>query len=129
MRSDPRVACLLLAAGSSTRMGRNKMLLELDGETVLRRAAKVAVSAGLDPVIVVTGHEPAAAESQVDGLGCTTVFNAEHDAGIHTSVYCGIGSLTDDVGAAIVMLADMPFVTVDLRARWVDSGYHAQGWD
>ena len=56
-REDARVGALLLAAGSSTRMGKNKMLMEINGETVLRRAAKTAVEAGLNPVVVVTGHE------------------------------------------------------------------------
>ena len=120
MRREGTVAGVLLAAGSSTRMGHNKMLLELDGETVLRRAATVAVSAGLDPVVVVTGHERAAAESQLDGLGCTTVFNTDHSVGIHTSVNCGIGSLPDTVGSAIVMLADMPFVTTQMLEELVN---------
>ena len=44
-RKDARVGALLLAAGSSTRMGKNKMLMEINGETVLRRAAKTAVEA------------------------------------------------------------------------------------
>ena len=51
------VAAIVLAAGSSTRMGRNKMLLELGEESVLRRAAKIAAAAGLDPVVVVTGYQ------------------------------------------------------------------------
>ena len=44
----PLVAAVVLAAGSSTRMGRNKLLLELGGETVVRRAVRTAVEAGVD---------------------------------------------------------------------------------
>ena len=51
------VAGVVLAAGTSTRMGRNKLFLELDGEPLVRRAVGRASKAGLDPVIVVLGHE------------------------------------------------------------------------
>ena len=47
-----KVAAVVLAAGASVRMGRNKLLLELDGETVVRRAARTAHAAGLAPVVV-----------------------------------------------------------------------------
>lgn len=109
--NNARVGLLLLAAGSSSRMGDNKMLLEIDGETMLRRAAGRAISAGLDPVLVVIGHQREQAEAQVAGLDCRTVFNADHETGIHTSVRAGIEALDDDVAAVIIMLPDMPLVT------------------
>src|SRR5437773_1798933 len=59
MVPDPArvLAGIVLAAGASTRMGGNKLFFELEGETLLRRAVRAAVSAGLDPVLVVLGHE------------------------------------------------------------------------
>ena len=51
-----RVAGVVLAAGLSTRMGRNKMLLQLGGRSLVRRAVEMALSARLDPVLVVVGH-------------------------------------------------------------------------
>ena len=55
--SDERIAGVILAAGASRRMGKNKMLLELEGESLIRRATKRALGAGLSPVVVVIGHE------------------------------------------------------------------------
>ena len=92
-------------------MGRNKLLLDLGGETVVRRAVRTARAAGLDPVVVVTGHEREAVEAELHELQCRTVNNDEHAAGQHTSIRAGIGALGDECGAAIVILADMPFVT------------------
>lgn len=116
-----RVAAIVLAAGSSTRMGRNKLLLELDGEAVVRRAARTAIAAGLDPVVVVTGHEHEAVTARLHDLGVTSVNNTEHAKGTHTSVAAGVtalsaaapgaSALADDCAAAVVILADMPFVT------------------
>jgi molybdenum cofactor cytidylyltransferase len=116
---DGRVAGILLAAGSSTRMGDNKMLLPLGDETVLRRAARTAKQAGLDPVVVVTGHQAAEAEAQVADLDCLMVHNDEHEIGIHTSVKAGIAGLPGDVRATVVMLPDMPFVTAEMLAGLV----------
>ena len=132
-----RVAGIVLAAGSSTRMGRNKLLLELDGEAVVRRAARTAIAAGLDPVVVVTGHEHEAVTARLHDLGVTTVNNTEHAKGTHTSVAAGVSALGaalgaapgtsapgtsaphtsapgDDFAAAVVILADMPFVTASM---------------
>ncbi|MDE2982949.1 MAG: nucleotidyltransferase family protein [Gemmatimonadota bacterium] len=106
-----RVAGIVLAAGSSTRMGANKLLLELDGEAVVRRAARTASAGGLDPVVVVTGHEHEAVTAQLHGLGVTAVNNAEHAKGTHTSVAAGVASVRGDCDAVVVVLADMPFVT------------------
>ena len=111
MPAARRVAAVVLAAGSSTRMGRNKLLLELGGETVVRRAARTALAAGLEPVVVVTGHARREVEGQLRGLGCRSVFNDGHRAGTHTSVAVGIGDVGAGCGAAAVILADMPFVT------------------
>ena len=133
------VAGIVLAAGSSTRMGRNKLLLELGGETVVQRAARTAIEAGLDPVIVVTGHAHEAVAAQLHVFAVTTVVNTEHAAGQHTSVAVGIGALgghcgasddcaaaAEDCAAAIVLLADMPFVTTtmvrEIAARYKESG-------
>lgn len=117
--SRDRVAAIVLAAGSATRMGRNKMLLELEGDTVLRRAVGTALAAGLEPVLVVLGHERERTEAELEGLDCRPIFNAEHEQGIHTSVRCGIRQLPDDVDAAIVMLADMPYVSSRMLSRLV----------
>lgn len=114
MSDESRVAAVVLAAGASSRMGENKLLLELDGDTVLRRAVTSAVAAGFDPVLVVTGHRAAQAGDEVEGLPCTVVHNPDHEQGIHTSVKTGVGHLPESVRAAVVMLADMPFVTADM---------------
>lgn len=114
------VAAVVLAAGASKRMGRNKLLLDLGGESVVRRAARTALQAGLGPVVVVTGHEREAVEAELHGIGCSAVFNAEHAAGQHTSVGAGIGALGGDCRAAVVVLADMPYVTAAMLRAVAD---------
>ncbi len=123
------VAGILLAAGTSSRMGSNKMLLQLDGESVLRRAVRQALGGGLAPLLVVLGHESQSARRELLGCACQVVVNPNYQHGITTSLQAGVAALARSaptVGAAVVMLADMPFVTgamvADLVARYRDSG-------
>ena len=122
------VAAIVLAAGASVRMGRNKLLLELGGETVVRRAVRRAGDAGMSPVVVVTGHERAAVEAELHGIACGAVYNAEHATGQHTSVGAGIAGLDGAGGcaAAVVVLADMPFVSAEM-VRAVADRYRETG--
>ena len=118
--AERSVAGIVLAAGSSTRMGRNKLLLDVGGETLVRRAVRLAGEAGLDPVILVTGRFREAVERQVENLACTPVFNADHETGIQTSVARGVAAVPADCTAAVVMLPDMPFVTARMVRTLVE---------
>jgi molybdenum cofactor cytidylyltransferase len=113
------VAGVVLAAGASTRMGRNKLLLTIEGESVLRLAARRALDAGLDPVIVVLGHEAERMRQELSGLGCRVVLNADHAKGQTTSLRAGIAALPAGAPAAVVVLADMLFVTSEMLAALV----------
>jgi molybdenum cofactor cytidylyltransferase len=121
---DDRVAGVLLAAGTSSRMGTNKLLLPAGGRPVIARAAGVAAAAGLDPIIVVVGHEAERVRAALAGLAVTPVLNPDYAAGINTSLRAGMTAVPDDARAAVVLLGDMPFVTADmigaLVARWRD---------
>ncbi len=118
-RRHASVAGVVLAAGTSTRMGRNKLLLELGGSTLLRRAVSRATHAGLDPVVVVLGHEAERAGRELDGLAVRTALNPAYQQGINGSLRTGIAVLPADAQAVVVVLADMPFVTSDMLATLV----------
>ena len=105
-----RIAGVVLAAGLSSRMGMNKMLLELGGQTLVRRAVNMALSAGLDPVLVVLGHESERVRAELSGVPCTPVLNSDYARGMNTSLRAGISALPDDVRGAVVLLGDMPLV-------------------
>ncbi len=115
----PLVAAVVLAAGSSTRMGRNKLLLELGGETLVRRTVRTVIAAGLDRVLVVLGHEAERVEAELAGLPCSPLVNPDHAQGVGTSLRLGVERAASEAGAIVVMLADMPFVTASMIAAVV----------
>lgn len=122
MTADRRVAAagVILAAGSSSRLGTNKLLLPIGGTTVLRRSVLTAVAAGLDPVLVVLGHQLERALAELRGLPCRPVPNPDHAAGVNTSLRAGILAIPEGAEAAVVILADMPLVTAEMVRTLVD---------
>ena len=121
MAHDARgpIAGVVLAAGTSSRMGHNKLLLPFEGESVLRRAVRQASAAGLDPVIVVLGHEADRVREELAGLGIRAVVNADYARGINTSLGVGIAAVPAEAVAVVVLLADMAFVTAAMVATLV----------
>lgn len=124
--SAPPVAGVLLAAGTSSRMGSNKLLLRLGGESVLRRAARRGLEAGLSPLLVVLGHEAERTRRELHGLDCQIVINWRYEDGISSSRTAGLAALPTSTPAAVMMLADMPRVSAEMIAtvvtRWRETG-------
>lgn len=116
-----RTGGIVLAAGSSTRMGRNKMLLELDGEPLVRRAVNMAAAAGLTPVICVVGFEADRVRDALDGAPCQVVVNPDYMGPSSRSFHAGLRALPADVGTAVVILPDMVHVTADMVRALVAS--------
>ena len=115
-----RVAGILLAAGTSSRMGENKLLLDVGGEPLVARVARQAKAGGLDPLVVVLGHEAERARAALAGFDCVPIVNLDYASGQPSSVAAGIAALPEDVSAAMILLADMPFVSGAMVAALVD---------
>jgi molybdenum cofactor cytidylyltransferase len=118
---DLRVAGIILAAGASSRMGSNKMLLPVDGVPMVRRAVQRALDAGLSPVIVVLGHQPDATRAALTELPCTFVTNSNYTGPTSTSLHAGLHALDPDIDAVVVQLADMVRVTTPMIQALVTS--------
>jgi len=116
----PFITAVVLAAGSSTRMGQNKLLLELDGEALVRRAVRAAVEGGVDRVVVVVGHDEERVRAQLVGLPCAVVVNPDHARGVGTSVHAGVRCASGEADAVVIMLADMPFVDAAMVSALVE---------
>ncbi len=112
------VAGLVLAAGSSTRMGAGNKLLQLvRGEPLLRHAVKAQLAARTAPVIVVTGHQQDEVRAALSGLDVGFVHNPAYGEGLATSLKAGLAALPAEVAGVVVSLGDMPNVTAGVIDR------------
>jgi molybdenum cofactor cytidylyltransferase len=118
------IPAIVLAAGFSTRMGRSKAMLPLDGgDTFLTRIVRTFLSAGIDDVVLVLGHEAehVAATFAKSGLPARVVLNAEYATGQLSSVMAGL-SVVDrpGVAATLLTLVDVPVVAAATVRAVVD---------
>src|SRR5260221_14663265 len=82
-------AVVLLAAGSSSRMGQSKQLLSIDGKPLLLKAVDAALGSGANKTFVVLGSNEAAHRKIIDHLPLETIFNPDWERGMGTSLRVG----------------------------------------
>lgn len=102
-------ACVLLAAGESTRLGYPKQLLRRDAETLLHRAARIALESHLEPTCVVVGSRADELRLEIQDLPIEIVINADWKEGMGASMRIGIEHLTRNSPAPpriLVLLCD-----------------------
>src|SRR5438046_10396613 len=100
-------------------MGENKMLRELEGESLGRRGAKRALGAGLSPVVVVIGHEADRLRAELKDLPLEFAVNPDYTGPTSGSLHQGLNKLGPDVNAAVIMLGDMVRVTPETLAMLI----------
>jgi molybdenum cofactor cytidylyltransferase len=114
------VTAIVLAAGSSSRMGQPKQLLPVEGRSLVRRAAEAAVQSKARQTIVVTGAASEEVDAELTGLAVMLVHNPEYSDGLSTSLRAGLRAVRPDADGVVVLLADQPFVTFEIVDALID---------
>ena len=107
----PQVAGIVLAAGSSSRMGRPKQLLPFRGQTVLECIIDSALNSSLSKVVVVLGHRADELRPLLAKRDVTVVLNSDYKSGQSASIQAGLDAVRQDVDAALFLLGDQPLIT------------------
>ena len=114
-----RVAAVVLAAGKSQRMGRNKLLLRIGGRTVLDRVLSSVEASRVEAVYVVLGHRPEDLVSIVEAHSAEAVLNPDYEEGMTSSFKTGLSRVSVD--AAFLCLGDQVVLDPVLMDRMIDA--------
>ena len=98
-----KTKAIVLAAGKSSRMGSNKLLLMFDERPVIEH---ILVNLAGFEVIVVTGHRPTDIKGIAERRGAKTVHNPEYEQGMTTSFQAGLRVVEPDIEAVFMVLSD-----------------------
>lgn len=117
--SLPKIAAVVLAAGVSSRMGSNKLLVEIGGKPLIRRTVETALASAASSILVVTGNRGDEIRSSLSGLNLRFIDNPTFSKGLSESLKRGLSALPDDVDGALILLGDMPDVSTELIDRLI----------
>jgi|SRR5665811_1208125 len=114
-----KLAAILLAAGRSSRFGRdNKLLANIGGRPMVRVTADALLGAGcIEEVLVVTGHDAEAVERALEGLPVRSIYNSDWRDGMGSSIARGVAVLPATLDGVTIVPGDMPFLTPRLVVR------------
>jgi CTP:molybdopterin cytidylyltransferase MocA len=113
------VAGVLLAAGSGSRLGQPKALVELGGSRLVDRGIGLLQAGGAGPLVVVTGAAPLTLP------GVIIVHNRDWASGMGSSLAVGLRAVPDGCAAAVVALVDQPLIGAAAVRRLIAA--HAAG--
>jgi len=129
----PPIGAIVLAAGSSSRLGKPKQLLQLGGKAVFLHAVDCALRSPLDPVVLVAGPHLESIQQHLSNRdrhrAVEVVRNYEPQRGMASSLQIGLQQVSDRVAAVVVFLADQPFVPDEVVQQLITTyhKFHAQG--
>lgn len=108
-----KLAVLLLAAGSSSRMGFPKQLLKWKNTTLLQHAIHTVKHVDHDQAVLVLGAHFDDITPQMDTSGMTVVFNEHWEKGLGISIACGMNYIKvslPQIDSVLILLADQPLI-------------------
>ena len=115
------ISATILAAGGSSRMGdENKLLLPFNGDMVINQICHTVLNSGLKPVIVVTGFQHRAVEPALPESIDQIAYNPNWEQGMAGSIYTGMSLLPDTVDGNMIVLGDMPLLTIHTLNRLIE---------
>jgi molybdenum cofactor cytidylyltransferase len=116
-----KISAIVLAAGQSTRMGMIKLLLDLDGGTIVERVVNVLLRSKVDEVIVVVGYEGDRVRRRFLGKDVQVVYNRDYHEGMAASIREGLRHIDQTAHGVLIALGDHPLMTADTIDKLIDT--------
>ena len=116
-------ASILLAAGSSSRLGKPKQLLHVDGDSLLRRTVRIAIDSGCSPNLVVLGACAEILRPELQGLDTQVLLNEDWRQGMGGSLALAVSRLLEQTvrpTAVLVLVCDQPGLSAPLLRTLIE---------
>jgi len=114
------ISLVVLAAGKSSRMKKNKLLVSVDGETVIERVVKTAIRSKVDEVVVVIGYQAEKIRNRIAALKCKIAVNDRYEKGQSESVKVGLSAISGNAEALMIQPADVALIDAQSINRVID---------
>jgi molybdenum cofactor cytidylyltransferase len=114
------ISLVVLAAGESTRMKKNKLLLKINEETLIERVLKAAKGSSVGEIVVVVGYEAEKIKEELAKVCCRFAVNESFMKGQSQSVKVGLSAISADAEAVMILPADVALVDAQSINRVMD---------
>lgn len=121
-----KVGAIILAAGRSSRMGRNKMLEPVNGKAMLLHVVEAARDAGLAGPIIALGNEADKVSDCLQNHAHIPVLISDYEEGMSRSLRGAVEAIPGDWDASFVCLGDMPFISGSVLRAMAELGQKDQ---
>ena len=121
-----KIWAIVLAAGKSTRMKQQKLLMPFNGKTIVETVISKIIPVLKSNIMVVLGSNRAEIEEKINNFKIESCFNINYEKGMLSSVVCGFNSIPENAEATLIFLGDQPQIDAEvIRAvikEWKKSG-------
>jgi molybdenum cofactor cytidylyltransferase len=114
-------SAIIVAAGKSERMGRNKLLLPFGARTVLQRTLDNLLASRAGEIIVVLGSKAQEINDSIGERNATVVLNPNFAKGMSTSLVTGLGMVSQGASFILVALGDQPLITAHIYNKLIEA--------
>ena len=125
-QDKPTISAIVLAAGMSTRMGQNKLLLPFKNKPLIAHAVDILLASEVNEIVVVLGHEAEKVGSEIEVKPVRLIQNPNYQQGLSTSVRAGIEAVSHRAEGVMICLADQPLLEPADLNRIVRAFTHAK---
>ncbi|HET7001659.1 MAG TPA: nucleotidyltransferase family protein [Puia sp.] len=116
-----KTGIIILAAGSSSRMGELKQLMKFKNKTFIQHIVGEAILANLYPLVCVTGYQSDLIKESLSGLDVSLVYNRQWPEGMGSGISAGVKYiLQSDIDSVILAVSDQPYVSSELFGTMVE---------
>ncbi len=112
---------IILSAGSSRRMGTQKLLLPYGSKTIIETVIDNVLNSSVDHVLVVLGSDHEKIRKRIGPRPVEVCHNQQHKQGMLSSVICGLRAIPPDAGAVLIFLGDQPGITPDVTNTIIEA--------